>query len=135
MSSEPDGFPRRLRLLMEAEGLSTRQLSELTHRRVSHSAIAQWLSGENKATIEQAQHVAAAFHWDAIELLYGRPPLDAVDRMVELDATLRRVKRVSADLAAAVGEDPPAQATPPTRGARVAGEKPPKTSPRAAGGS
>lgn len=132
--SETDAFPRRLKMLMEAEGLSTRDLAGLTHGRVSHSAIAQWLSGQNKATLEQATHVANALGWDAIELLYGRAPADAVDRMVEMDATLRRVKRATELLVTATGAESAAPV--PTKGVRVAGEKAPSgTSRRVAGDS
>lgn len=93
MPDELEGFPRRLDLLMKAEGLSTHKLSARTGKRVSHSAIAQWLNGTNRASLEQVQHVAKVFGYDAIELLHGKAGPDTVDRLVEMDASRRRVRR------------------------------------------
>jgi transcriptional regulator with XRE-family HTH domain len=97
VAPEPEGFPRLLKLLMDAEGLSTRELAAKTGGAVSHSAIAQWLNGTNRATTEQAKHVADALGWDVYELLHGRPAADIIDRLAEMDAALRRVRRALAE--------------------------------------
>lgn len=103
VADDLEGFPRRLDLLMKAEGLSTRQLSERTKKRVSHSAIAQWISGENKASLDQVRFVAEVFGWDPIELLHGRAGPDTVDRLADLDAAMRRVRRALLKAADAAG--------------------------------
>jgi transcriptional regulator with XRE-family HTH domain len=111
---------------MEAEQLSTRDLAERTNGKVSHSSIAQWLNGTTRAGFEQASHVATALGWDGHELFYGKPAADAVDRLVEMDASLRRVRRAFAHFANAMPtegqgttavEELVAEPAPPTRGA------------------
>lgn len=107
---------------MKAEGLSTHTLSDRTKKRVSHSAIAAWLKGTNRASLEQVQHVATVFGWDAHELLYGRATPETVDRLAEMDAELRTVRRAVTQALPALMEL--AGVAPATEGAGAVPAKP-----------
>lgn len=112
----PPDFPKRLKLLMEGEGWSTRALAEQTGDRVSHSTINSWMNDASRAATEQIAVVAEIFGWTVEELYYGRGGTDTLNRLAEVDGALRQSRRAATLLAHAVGLT--------TGDAAVAGAKP-----------